>query len=133
VTVPQVSQAKASSPGARAGFWVVAVLGVVLSAIAWTWYGLAFFEAQTEQGKALSAGTTMAGTGELMGGVPVALAHVGGLITLLILGWKGYRARGIVLAFVAVLVCSAIGIGVAQVLWEGQLFQLGIDNDTYVP
>jgi hypothetical protein len=42
-----------SSPGTRIGFWLVAALGVPAAAIAWTWYGLVQFEAQTEQSKAL--------------------------------------------------------------------------------
>jgi hypothetical protein len=32
-----------------------------------------------------------------------------------------------------VILASLVGIVVAQLLWAGELFQLGIDNDTYVP
>ncbi|MDN3495822.1 hypothetical protein QL996_07780 [Planococcus sp. APC 4015] len=118
----------------RNDFWVVAALGALASSISWTWYGFAQFEAQSEQGKALSAGTTMAGFAELLGGLPLALAHFVGIATLAVLGWHSYRGRGIVLAIVVVLITSAIGIGVAQVLWAGELFQLGIDTtNTIVP
>jgi hypothetical protein len=133
MTLPQVTTRTPSSRGARIGFWVVAALGVPAAAVAWTWYGFAQFEAQTEQSKALAAGTSMAGFGEALGGVPLALAHLVGIVTLLVLGWSGYRGRGIVLAIAAVLISSAIGIGGAQLLWAGELFQLGINNDTYVP
>lgn len=119
--------------GPRVSFWVVASLGVVASAIAWVWYGMAQEEAQSEQGKAVSAGTSMAGFAELVGGVPLVLAHLVGLGVLLILGWRSYRARGIILAVVAVAIASAIGILCAQLLWAGDLFELGIGNDTYVP
>ncbi|MGM1017455.1 MAG: hypothetical protein ACQEW8_07960 [Actinomycetota bacterium] len=119
--------------GARIAFWVVAPFGVLAAAVAWNWYALAQFEAQSEQSKALSAQTTMAGFAEVWGGVPLVLAHIVGLATLLVLGWKGYRDRGIGLAIAAVFIASVAGIGVAQLLWDGQLFQLGIDNDVYVP
>jgi Sec-independent protein secretion pathway component TatC len=114
-------------------FWVVASLGVVASAIAWVWYGMAQEEAQSEQSKAVSAGTSMAGFAELVGGVPLVLAHLVGLGVLLILGWRSYRKHGIILAVVAVAIASAIGILCAQLLWAGDLFELGIGNDTYVP
>lgn len=75
----------------------------------------------------------MAGFAELVGGVPLVIAHLVGLGVLLILGWRSYRARGIILAVVAVAVVSAIGILCAQLLWAVDLFKLGIGNDTYVP
>lgn len=133
MTLPGVAAKTQPSRGMGIGFIVVAVLGVPTAAVAWTWYGLAQFEAQSEQGKALAAGTTMAGTGEIMGGVPLVLAHLVGLVTLLVLGWKGERGRGIALAILAVVIASLVGIGIAQLLWEGQLFQLGINNDVHVP
>jgi len=82
----------------------------------------------------LSAGTTMAGFGELFGGIPLVLAHFVGLAVLLTLGWWAYGRSGSAWAVVAVAVASVIGIGIAQLLWGGQLFELGIDNyDRYVP
>jgi len=101
---------------------------------AWTWYGMAQFEAQSEQGKALSADTTMAGFAEVFGGIPLAFAHIIGLAVLMPLGWFAYRGRGLAAAVAAVVVASIIGIVIAQLLFAGELFELGIDNyDTYVP
>lgn len=132
MSAPSTSEPQ-TSRGARAAFWPLASLGIIASIVAWSWYGFAQFEAQTEQGKALSAGTTMAGFAEVVGGIPLVVAHLLGLALLLALGWKGYRERGIAFALVAVAVASAIGVVVAQLLWAGQLFQLGINNITYVP
>jgi hypothetical protein len=123
-----------SDQKARRGFWVVASLGAVAAAIAWTWYGGAQFEAQSEQPKALSAGTTMAGFAELFGGVPLVIAHLLGLVLLLLFGWWGYGKRGIAMALVAFVGTSLIGIIVAQILFAGELFELGINNDPeFVP
>lgn len=99
-------------------------------AVAWSWYGFAQFEAQTEQSKALAANSTMAGFAEFWGGAPLVLAHAVGLIVLLILGRSGWRGKGLVLGLAAVIVASLVGIGAAQLLWEGELFKLGIDNVT---
>ena len=119
-----------TSQGAREGFWVVASLGIIASVVAWSWYGFAQFEAQTEQGKAIAAGTTMAGFAEVVGGVPLIVAHLLGLAVLSVLGWKGDRERGIAFAVIAVIAASGIGIVFAQLLWAGELFQLGISNIT---
>ena len=45
----------------------------------------------------------------------------------------GYRKRGIPAAILAVIVASGVGIIAAQILWGGELFQLGINNNTYIP
>lgn len=132
MSAPAKSESR-TSPGARTGFWILAGLGIIASVLAWCWYGFAQLEAQTEQGKALAAGTTMAGFAEVVGGVPLVLAHLLGLGVLLVLGWKGYRARGIAFAIVAVVVASGVGILLAQLVWEGELFRLGVDNITYIP
>src|SRR6478735_1764861 len=129
----QAATKPSTSRWAPTAFWVVALLGIPAAAVVWSWYGFAQLEAQTEQGKALAAGTTMAGFGEVLGGVPLLLAHLVGLIALPLLGWLAYRGRGIALAVLAVCVASAIGVGIAQALFAGELFQLGINNDTYVP
>ncbi|WP_241489395.1 hypothetical protein [Leucobacter celer] len=98
--------------------------------IAWCWFGLAVYEEYSEQGKALAAGTTMDGFAAVFGGVPLVLAHVIGLVLLLILGWSGWRASGIVLGAVAVSVASLIGLGIAQILFEGRVF--GVE-ELFVP
>jgi len=133
VTNVRVTPSTQTSYGAGNQFWGVATLAVPMLAIAWLWYGFAQFEAQTEQGKALAAGTTMAGFAELLGGVPLVIAHMVGLVALGVPGWKGYRGRGIVYAILAALIAFGIGIGVAQLVWAGELFQLGINNNTFVP
>ncbi|MBW9119065.1 hypothetical protein JNB63_03070 [Microbacterium trichothecenolyticum] len=120
--------------GARRTFWTVAALGPLAAAVAWTRYGFAQYEAQGEQGKALSAGTTMAGFAEVIGGIPLVLAHIIGLAVLMPLGWFAYRGRGLAAAVAAVVVASIIGIVIAEVLFAGELFMLGIDNyDTHLP
>lgn len=112
-------QALAQSKGARVAFWVTAGLGAVARPIAWAGYGLAQEEAQSAQGKAVAAGTSMAGFAEVVGGVPLVLAHLIGLGVLLIFGWGDYRRRGVVLAIAAVGVASLIGVRFAQFLWAG--------------
>jgi hypothetical protein len=117
---------RVGSRRARTGFWMMLAASVPMLAVAWCWYGFAQQEAQSEQGKALAAGTSMAGFPELLGGVPLVLIHVIGMVALLALGWRGFRARGLVLAVVGGCVASAIGVGIAQALWAGRLFELGI-------
>ncbi|KQZ85567.1 hypothetical protein ASD56_04425 [Microbacterium sp. Root166] len=126
--------AAAPSDRDRTLFWVVAVLGIPAAVIAWNWYGFAQWEAQTEQPKALSADNTMAGFGEMFGGIPLVLAHFVGLAVLLTLGWAAYGRQGLLRAVIAVAVASVIGIAIAQIGWGGELFELGINNtDPFVP
>jgi hypothetical protein len=132
VSAPPKSKSR-TSQDARTAFAVIAALGIAAAAIVWFWYGFVQLEAQTEQGKALAAGTTMAGFADMVGGIPLVLAHLVGLAVLLVLGWKGYGARGIAFAILAVVIASGLGVLCAQLLWEGQLFELGINNDTYIP
>lgn len=133
MSAPAEVKSDYGSRGTRRAFWIVASLGVIASAVAWVWYGFAQFEAQTEQPKALSAGTTIAGLAEVIGGVPLVVAHLIGLILLLLLGWRSYGKRGILAAILAVIVASGVGLIAAQILWDGKLFQLGINNNTYIP
>jgi hypothetical protein len=111
-------------------FWTIAALGPLASVLAWIWYAMAQFEAQSEQCKALAASTTMAGFAELWGGVPLVVAHLIGLAVLVPLGWKAYERRGIAMAIAAVLIASVVGVGVAQFMAEGALFELGVNNNT---
>lgn len=129
----QIYPVRRPGTGARIAFWVSAVLGFPVMALAWTWYGLAQFEAQTEQSKALSADTTMAGFAEVVGGVPLVLAHLIGLLLLVLFGWAGWRGKGVWFGILAVIIASVLGIAMAQILWAGELFELGINNDTWVP
>ena len=116
--------------GPRIAFWICGGAGILAMAIAWGWFGFAVYEEYSEQGKALAAGTSMDGFAAVFGGVPLVLAHVIGLILLLILGWYGWRVTGIVFGVAAVSVASIIGLGIAQILFAGQVF--GIE-ETFVP
>ncbi|QHF26017.1 hypothetical protein GTU73_08500 [Rathayibacter sp. VKM Ac-2804] len=112
----------------------MACLGVPAALFSWCWLGFAMAEAQSEQGKALAAGTTMAGFGEAVGGIPVAVAHVVGLIVLLVLAHRAYPGSALVFAGTAVIVASVIGLGGAQLLFGGAVFHFDPENrQTYVP
>ncbi|QIK63369.1 hypothetical protein G7068_09290 [Leucobacter viscericola] len=114
------------NPRDRIVFWVFASIGVLVMSVAWTYYGMAQQEAESDQGKALSANTTMEGTGELMGGVPLLIVHALGLVILLRLGWLGWRRWGLLFGLTAVLIASVIGVVVAQILFGGELFEIGV-------
>ena len=116
--------------GPRIAFWICAGAGVLAMTVAWCWFGFAVYEEYSEQGKALAAGTSMDGFAAFFGGIPLVLAHLIGLILLLILGWCGWRIHGIFIGVAAVSSASLIGLGVAQILFEGRVF--GID-ETFVP
>ncbi|ROS29449.1 hypothetical protein EDF22_1187 [Rathayibacter sp. PhB127] len=125
---------RTSESRARIGFWTVACLGVPAALFSWCWFGFAMAEAQSEQGKALAAGTTMAGFGETVGGIPVAVAHVVGLIVLLVLAHRAYPGSALVIAGTAVIVASVIGLGGAQLLFGGAVFHFDPENrQTYIP
>ncbi|WP_131847100.1 MULTISPECIES: hypothetical protein [unclassified Curtobacterium] len=104
-------------------FWVLAVLGLPIMAGAWLWLSLASLEEATEQPKAVAAGTTMAGTTLLMGGIPLVLTHVLGLVVLGAVAVSGRYRRwtGMIAALVAVAVASATGITFVLILNGGQL------------
>lgn len=104
-------------------FWVLAVVGLPIMAGAWLWLSLASLEEATEQPKAVAAGTTMAGTTLLVGGIPLALTHVLGLVVLGAVAVKGRRHRwtGMIATLVAVAVASAAGIAFVLILNGGQL------------
>jgi hypothetical protein len=114
---------------------VLSVVGVVVMIVAWNWFGLAHEEEMTEQPKALAAGSTEAGFGAVVGGVPLVFAHLVGLVLLAIVAVRGRAKRwtGFVYAVVAVALASGIGIVVAQVLWAGELFMMGVGAPGLVP
>lgn len=109
-------------------FRVFAGLSVAVLSILWCWYGLAQLEAETDQGKALAAGTTMEGTAFWMGGLPLLVAHAILAAILLRSGWRAWRARGLWVGVLAVVVASAIGIGVGQIVFGGRLFEVGLQH-----
>ena len=98
---------------------------------AWMLLPLASLEEVTEQGKAVAAGSSMAGTTLVMGVFPLALAHVIGFGLLCSIGGVGRmeRQRGVLRGAAMVLVASGIGLAVAWVFSGGEL----IYADTYVP
>lgn len=114
--------------GATVGFWVAAVSGIVVMVVAWVWFGLSFSEEMTEQCKAVSASTSMAGTGILFGLVPLVVVHLAGAAVLGPLGSvaRADRRSGWVYAVCAVAVASLIGMIAAQLLFEGRLFSMGV-------
>lgn len=117
------------SPGRQDAFWTVAAIGTVVVCLAWFWYGLAFSEEMTEQCKAVMASSSMAGTGLLLGGVPLVIAHLAVLLPLLLIAakYRSPRRTGIIVAVVVVLVASALGIAVNELVWSGNLFAMSAD------
>ncbi|KAM9872695.1 hypothetical protein [Leucobacter aridicollis] len=107
-------------------FWVYTGIGVLVMSVAWCWYGLAQLEAESEQGKAVTAETTMDGFALAFGGIPLIAAHIIGLAILLPLGWQRWRLPGLAYGLVAVAVASVIGIGAGQLLFGGELFEVGL-------
>ncbi len=116
----------ARATGRATSFWVFAAAGIVVLSFAWCWYGLAQMEAETEQSKALAAGQTMDGFALWFGGVPLIVAHLIDVAILLPLGWRRWRGRGVAYGLIAVVIASAVGIGVGELLFVGDLFNLGL-------
>lgn len=115
---------------------MLSALGVVVAVVSWVWFGMAFEEEMSDQPKAVSAGTTMAGFGFQFGTVPLLVAHSVGLLVLGLTVFprqpRTVRAWGH--AVVSVAVASLIGMLVAQALYGGRLFLMGIDAaDVFVP
>lgn len=111
--------------GSRAAFWICAGVGVFAMLVVWCWVGFAAYEEYSEQSKALAAGTSMEGFAAFVGGIPLAVAHGVGLMLLLPLGWRSWRIKGIFIALAAVVIASLAGMGLAQILFAGQLFGYG--------
>ncbi|MEV8369814.1 hypothetical protein [Microbacterium sp. NPDC064584] len=74
----------------------------------------------------------MVGFAELIGGVPLVLVHLIGLVLLLLLARWGYGKRGIAFALFALVAASVIGLLTAQIFWSGELFELGVSNDVEI-
>lgn len=112
---------------AAVAYWVLAAVGVVVLVVAWVWFGASYFEEMTEQCKALMAMTTMEGFGAGFGLLPLVVAHVVGLAILgpVAIAGRSSTRSGITFAVAAVAVASGIGVVVAEVLFEGDLFTMG--------
>ncbi|MGV8912425.1 MAG: hypothetical protein ACOH14_07395 [Rhodoglobus sp.] len=123
--------ALAPSGGWRSGagqlsFWLITSVGTIVLCVAWAWYGLSFFEEMTEQCKSVAAGSSEAGFGLVVGGIPLVIVHVLIFVPMLVIGAKSYskRADGVVLAVVVVVAASGFGIVVSELLWAGKLFTM---------
>lgn len=103
-------------------FWAWTGAGALVMAAAWFWFGLSVSEEASEQGKAEAAGTTMAGFAATVGGVPLVLAHIVGLVLLSVTGWRAWRGAGLVYAALAVAAASLVGFGIGQLFFGGNLF-----------
>lgn len=114
--------------GARTRFWVFAGIGIAVLPVSWVWYGLTLLEEESEQGKALTAGATMEGTAAVLGLFPLVVAHLIGLGLLLYHGWCGWGLRGLAFGAIAVVVASMTGLICAQMLYDGELFNMGIQR-----
>ena len=112
-------------------FWLLAIAGLIVMTGAWILLPLASLEEVTEQGKALAAGTTMAGTTLVFGVLPLVIAHATGLLILCSIGVQGRydRWRGFWLGVAAVLAASIIGLTATLILSGGRL----IATPSYVP
>ncbi|SFS18016.1 hypothetical protein SAMN04487846_3712 [Microbacterium sp. cf046] len=119
------------STASLAVFWVLAVVGLPVMTGAWLLLPLASLEELTEQGKAVAAGTSMAGTTFLYGVLPLVLAHVVGLVLLCSIGGAGRynRRSGVLLGIAAVAATSIVGLTVTLIISGGQL----IATSNYVP
>ena len=117
--------------GHGAAFAILAAVGVPVMIGAWMLLPLASLEEVTEQGKAVAAGTTMAGTTLIFGVLPLVLAHLIGLGLLCTIGGRGRfdRWRGVLLGAAMVLVASAIGLVVVWAISGGEL----IYSEKYIP
>ena len=112
-------------------FGVLAIVGLPVMTAAWLLLPLASLEELTEQGKAVAAGTSMAGTTFLYGVLPLLLAHVVGLVILCTIGAAGRynRRSGLMLGIVAVAAQSIVGLTVTLIISGGQL----IATSNYAP
>lgn len=113
------SSERRSTPAA---FWAWSGAGALVMTAAWFWFGLSISEEASEQGKAEAAGATMSGFAATVGGVPLVLAHIVGLVLLALIGWRAWRGAGLAYAALAVAAASLVGLGVGQLLFGGNLF-----------
>ena len=98
-------------------FWILAFVGVPVMIGAWMLLPLASLEEATEQGKALAAGSTMAGTTLVMGVLPLVVVHLIGCALLCAIGWLGAASPRTGVLWGAAAVVAASAIGFVAVLW----------------
>lgn len=121
------------STGVKAVAWTASVFfAVVFFALAWAWCGSSYEEQFSEQGKALSAGSSMEGWGFAVGLVPVlvfhALAAIGALFAVRDGGRRGWLPS-LALALLLIAAASLPGFIAVQLLYGGTMFEPPV----YVP
>ena len=92
------------SRSSRALFWTFAAIGIPATFAGWLMLVIASYEEASEQGKAVAAGTTMAGTTIVLGVIPLVIVHLIGFVILCALGALGriHRSKGALLGAAAV-------------------------------
>lgn len=122
------------SENGRAGFWIVAGIGVLVLCAAWFQYGLAGLDEMTDMDPPSGPETT---TLRLLGVIPVIFVHALLLLVLISIGARFHTRRGVgvLLAVSAVAIASAVGIVLNQLLTGGCLFAMSAYQmcPAYVP
>jgi hypothetical protein len=122
------------SENGRAGFWIVAGIGVLVLCAAWFMYGLAGLNEMTDMEPPSGPVTT---TLLYLGVIPIVFVHALLLLVLILIGAMSHtrRAIGVLLAVSAVAVASIVGIVLNQLLTEGCLFAMSAYQmcPAYVP
>lgn len=70
----------------------------------------------------------MEGTASVLGLFPMVIVHIIGAGLLLYNGWRGWRARGLWFGVIALVIASSVGLIVAQILFDGDLFEMGLNR-----
>jgi hypothetical protein len=115
----------------RIAFWTFTAIGVPATFAGWLMLVIASYEEVSEQGKAVAAGTTMAGTTFVLGVIPLVIVHFIGFVILCALGALGrlHRGKGALLGAAAVVGASLISLAVVLIIGGGHL----LASAEYVP
>ncbi|MDR6200773.1 hypothetical protein QE374_002682 [Microbacterium sp. SORGH_AS428] len=115
-----------TSDTARSIFWSWSVIGLILLTAAWFWYGASYFEEMSDACKSRVAGSSGAGTGLLLGAVPLVLAYFVAFVPLIFIGAtrRVRRLNGVWMSFAVLLAQSAVAVALNELFWAGQLFQM---------
>jgi len=90
---------------------------------AWALVPISSLDEATEQGKALAAGTSAAGTTVIFGLIPLVAAHVIGLVVLGVIAMSGLRTRRMAMFHTvgAVAIASLFGLAIVMAVSHGEL------------
>jgi hypothetical protein len=119
---PLASPAPTSRPVRALAVVGIVIIGLLVFALAWFWCAGSYTEESTEESKAQSAGTTMAGWGFAWGLVPVLVLHavvLSGLFLALRDGGRRTLLESLGLALLLVTVTSLPGFLAMQALSPG--------------